>query len=79
MAATLSDLKAMYDAGDTGEFSHMIVKCDMFDYEDYPVYVKVGEDARAVAARNSEKTMECYSYALGWDIQSVEHRAYHWE
>lgn len=79
MAAMLDDLKNMYERGNTGEYSHMIVKCDMIDMEDYPIYVKYGEDPRVIDKQNVERTMECYSYALGWELQSKEHRAQHWD
>lgn len=69
----------MYEAGDTGENSHMIVKMDIMDHEDYPVYVKKGDDPREIACKDNGRTMECYSYALGWEIQSKEYRANHWE
>ncbi len=76
---TLTDIKRWYDNGDTGEFSHMIVKVDMMDHEDYPVYVSKGDNPREVSARNVERTIECYSYALGWDVQSKQFRAQNWD
>jgi hypothetical protein len=79
MAATLSELAGMYARGDTGEYSHMIIKVDAFDYEDYPIYVKSGDNPREIARDNGDRTMECYSYALGWEVQSKERRANHWE
>lgn len=76
---TLATIKNWYDNGDTGSFSHMLVKWDSFDNEDYPVYVTKGDNPREVALRNTEKTMECYSYALGWEVQSKQFRAQNWE
>ena len=34
--------------GNDGSNSHMIVVCDTFSWEDYPVYVKRGEDVKEV-------------------------------
>jgi len=79
MVATLGDLQSMYERGNTGEFSHMIIKMDVMDYSDYPVYVAKGENPREVSQNEGGRTMECYSYALGWEIQSKEIRANHWE
>jgi hypothetical protein len=46
--------------------THMIVVCDTFDWEDYPVYVPEGVDVRGVipkyqlSAGNMQKVMEVY-------------------
>ena len=76
---TLATIKEWYDRGDDGTHSHMIVKVDMMDNEDYPMYVNKGENPREVNARNPERTMECYSYALGWEVQSKQFRAQNWD
>ena len=50
------------------EFSHMIVVCDTYDYEDYPVYVNRNENVQEVIDNYSSKPMqqimEVYSYDL---------------
>lgn len=41
--------------------THMIVVCDTFDYEDYPVYVMPGEDVKEKEHRysiNMQRVME---------------------
>jgi hypothetical protein len=46
--------------------THMIVVCDTFDYEDYPVYVSPEQKVRKVVAAhqlsagNMQKVMEVY-------------------
>lgn len=49
-------------------FSHMIVVCDSFDYEDYPVHVNRDENVQDVIDNYSSKPMqqimEVYSYDL---------------
>jgi hypothetical protein len=62
--------------------THMLVICDTFDWEDYPVYVKTIEDVNKKIAEYSDpnkmqKIMEVYSYALDIEAQLKEHRAYH--
>lgn len=79
MTAMLDDLKAMYERGNTGEYSHMIVLHNTVDFENYPVYVKHGHDPREVARNLKDSVDECYAYALGWESQSKERRANHWE
>lgn len=50
------------------EFSHMIVVCDSFDYEDYPVYVKryenVSEKIANYSSKPMQQIMEVYSYDM---------------
>jgi len=60
--------------------SHLIVMCDTFDYEDYPVYVMPGEDPRSkVPTGDMQQVMEVYCLALDLEAQLAEHRAMHWE
>lgn len=78
-----AEIKEAYEAGETGEYSHMLIGRDMFDYEDYPVYIEVGNDPRSYKPSNSEspmgdQIMECYSYARGWAAQSGSGRVNNW-
>jgi hypothetical protein len=60
--------------------THMLVVMDTFDREDYPVYVKPGENPRAVARGCSgDRVMECYAFHLDLEQQLHEHRANHYE
>ena len=38
--------------------THVIVVCDTFDHEDYPVEVEPGQDARAVYNEHNGKSMQ---------------------
>jgi hypothetical protein len=38
MAASREDIESWFDRGVTDNRKYMIVKCDTFDYEDYPSY-----------------------------------------
>jgi hypothetical protein len=79
MATTVNDLRQWFDDGVRQNATHMIIKCDMMDYEDYPVYVPDGESPREVASRNPERTMECYDLRKDREAQLAEPRANHWE
>lgn len=79
MAATLGHIKAWFDNGKFRDATHMIMKCDVIDYEDYPLFVMKGEDPKEIAKADSGRTMECYSYNVPWETQAAEHRANHWE
>jgi len=60
--------------------THMIVVCDTFDYEDYPVYVARGQDVSVELEKyttNMQRVVEENSAALDFEGQLAEHRAYH--
>jgi hypothetical protein len=63
--------------------THMIVACDRFDYEDYPVFVMEGEDVEAKVAEYTggefslKGIHEVYSAALPKEDQLNEDRAWH--
>ncbi len=58
--------------------THMIVSCDGFDNEDYPVYVMPDEDARLKAEgwalKPMQSVMEVYRLDLSWDSQLAARR-----
>lgn len=81
---TKEEIRKTVMSGNTGEYSHVIICCDTFDYEDYPVYVKYEEDIKKVVAdyNNHNKmssVMEVYNYNLDLEKQLNERRAYHIE
>ena len=41
MAASKQDIRNWFNLGVRGGATHMLVVCDKFDYDDYPVYVAV--------------------------------------
>lgn len=75
----LADIKGAYDRGEREGATHMIVAWDSFDGMNYPIYVMPGEDPQEKRPKNGDKVDECYRYALGWESQSKERRANHWE
>ena len=64
MATSLFQLREWFDAGVKEGATHMLVVCDTYDWDDFPVYVKPGQDARAVYSathgHNMQKVMEVY-------------------
>lgn len=70
---TTDDLRRWFKAGKEEGASHMIVVCDTFDWEDYPVYVKSGQDVREVAeeynGKNMQRLMEVYNLQVDMEIQ----------
>ena len=69
-------------SGNTGEYSHLIIFCDTFDYEDYPRYVRYDEDVEKIISDQRKyggmtKVMEVYNYNLDLNEQLNEYRAYH--
>lgn len=69
-------------AREAGCYTHVIVACDTFNYEDYPVNVRRGEDPQQEAHKymgNMQTVMEVYALHLDLEAQLAEHRAWHYE
>jgi hypothetical protein len=76
MAASVSDIRRWFEAGVTQGATHMIVVCDTFDYEDFPVYVMPNEDVHELVAERRQfgsmsVVMEVYNLALDKDEQLI--------
>ncbi len=83
-ATSIDELSIWFDrAKNEPGCTHMIVVCDTFSYEDYPVIIKSHEDVRERAKEydgvKMQRIMEVYSMALDKDEQMAEHRAFHWD
>lgn len=81
MTATTKELLATwFDSGVAQGATHMVVVCDTFDYEDYPVYVSpnqdVGQVFREYDGPNMAKVMEVYDLAKDRDSQLNEWRVF---
>jgi hypothetical protein len=46
MATSKEDIKVWIKRGQDQKATHMIVVCDTFDWEDYPVYVSASENVQ---------------------------------
>lgn len=79
MAASKADIDRWFERGAVDGATHMIVVCDTFDHEDYPVYVRPGQKSREVAAdydgKNMQRVMEVYNLAQDKAAQLAERRA----
>jgi len=79
MAATRDDIRRWLTSEEAKDCSHMIVLSDTFDFNDYPVYVKKGEDVKEVIAAQTDRLMEVYSFNVDLELQLAEYRAFHYE
>lgn len=94
MATTKHQIYQWLIDGDRQHATHVIIVCDSFDWEDYPVFVAPQEDARTVANqygandcygfptlvnKNMQKVMEVYSLSGDWNAQLNEFRAFHFD
>ena len=73
MSIKVDDLKEWFKDGKKQKATHMIVVCDTFDYEDYPVYVHKGENVRRKVAeysgKNMQTVMEVYDLSMAMNKQ----------
>lgn len=80
MGTTKEDIKDWIQRGIDQGATHMIVVCDTFDWDDYPVYVMPDEDARIKYASyngaNMQKVMEVYNLQKNIDTQLNQHRTF---
>lgn len=79
MGTTKEDIEGWIKEGQNKSATHLIVVCDTFDWEDYPVYVMPGEDVRLKYAShngpNMQKVMEVYNLSKDIKTQLNQHRA----
>lgn len=78
---TKSMISAWFDEGVRDERTHMIVVCDTFDHEDYPVYASSDADCLDKHdqhnGRNMQRVMEVYDLRMDKQRQLAEFRANH--
>lgn len=82
MTTTKEDIvKWLKMAKEEGNISYVIIVCDTYDWNDYPVNVKVGQDIEKIMKKyngiNMQKIMEIYNLDMDIEQQLSEHRAYH--
>ena len=74
------DIEQWFDHGVHTNATHLIVVCDTYDYEDYPVYVTSIEDVRAKVAQysgpNMQKVMEVYNLSEDKETQLHQTRSF---
>jgi hypothetical protein len=75
-----ADIASWLEVAKSRRCAYLVVLCDTFDYDDYPVYCATAAEARTAIAKdekNMAKLMECYDLSLDIDAQLAEHRARH--
>lgn len=78
---TSVEIKGWIDEASSAGATHLIVVCDTFDHEDYPVLVMPGEIPREKRKGLGEmqRAMECYDLSMNIESQLSERRAQNWE
>jgi len=80
---TQDDIRRWLLEGQKDGATHVIVVCDTFDYEDYPVCVmpnqNVEERVKYYQSASMQRVMEVYNLSLDLESQLEERRAYHVE
>ena len=73
MSTSKNTIRGWLAAGQRVGATHMIIVCDTFSNEDYPVYVGEGDDVYAKADKyddkEMQKIMEVYNFSLSLDQQ----------
>ncbi len=77
MAATREDISAWFDSGIEQKARHMIVVCDSFDYDDYPVFTTTDDEClrRYKNPGEMQRVMEVYDLRDDKNEQLSERRA----
>jgi len=82
MAASQQDISLWFDRGVESNATHLIVVCDTFSYDDYPVYVGVRENVheriREIGTQEMQRVMEVYNLKLPKQPQLDEVRSFNY-
>jgi len=81
MPTSVKDLSDWFDHGKDEGAGYMLVVCDTFDQEDYPVYCTISTFAQKYHesdGTNMQKIIEVYDLSLDKDMQMAERRAFHY-
>lgn len=73
MAVSLKDIAGWFEEGKSRKAAYMIVVCDTFDHDDYPVYANAADfwtKHAAVNGQNMQRIMEVYDLNKSWVSQS---------
>lgn len=80
MATTREDIKEWFLRGKSQGATHMLVVCDQFDYEDYPVFIQKDENVREKEkeydAKEMQRVMEVYNLSKDMDQQLSQARCF---
>lgn len=80
MGTSKEDIRNWIKYGQEQGATHLIVVCDTYDWDDYPVYVMATEDVRKKYADyngpNMQKVMEVYNLTKDIEKQLSQYRAF---
>lgn len=80
MGTTREDIRGWLERAKAQGASHMLVVCDTFDHDDYPVNVIPPHKARDVFAdynsKSMQRVMECYDLSLDIEKQLLTDRVF---
>lgn len=78
--ASREDIKGYLEKGKKNGAKYMLMVCDTFDYEDYPVYVKENEKLVDVInkydGKNMQEIQEIYNLEIDIDEQLNKDRVW---
>lgn len=80
MAASRKDISWWFDQGLKHKDDFLMVVCDTYDWEDYPVYAKkdkIHEEYARYNGHNMQRVMEVYDLHMDKELQMNEKRAFH--
>lgn len=81
MATTKEDILRWLESGKEEGATHLIVVCDTFDWEDYPVFVSPQENVHEKEEHyngNMQRVMEVYNLSMDWDQQLNQGRSFNY-
>ena len=81
MSATAEDIKGWLKEAQRQGATHLIVACDTYDHDNYPVYVMSNQNIQQEISQRRGQNMqtidEVYNMAMDIEFQLNEHRAFH--
>ena len=77
---TKEEISRWFDIGVQKNATYMIVVCDTFDWEDYPVYITQEQNVHDIYKmynnENMQKVMEVYNLNMDKEFQLNQQRAF---
>lgn len=81
MAATREDIRGWIERGQKQGATHLIVVCDTWDWDDFPVFVQPSQNVREVEKGhmgNMERVMEVYNLSKDIEEQLNQDRSFNY-
>lgn len=82
MGTSKKTIHEWIERGKKENATHLIIVCDTYDFDDYPVFVQNGEDPREIESKysnkNMQRVMEVYNLNKDIDTQLNSHRSFNY-